>query len=261
MFHVRSISDFRALRRWALHAPLLLAAWAGCGCSPTATDPISAVRIVPDVTSLRVGEVAAFSAVASYSSGATRTTEGHWTILGNAIAAEGAPSTVRGAAVGTARLRVDAAGLFAERSLDVVEDLRGHWNGTLHYQTCNRLKGSGPGVCKNTYGLIQTLDLSVDSQSGGEMPVVVLQVASKRGVFSGRVEVTGTLTIGEGRAVWTDPEYGTDTMTFSDWQVRVGSSGGGSKEIVGTVTVDSQWTNAWGFQHYRDLCNLKLSRR
>lgn len=260
MFHVRPASpfDIRGRTPWAT---LLFAAWASGACSPTATDTISALRIVPDVTSLHVGEVGAFSAVASYSSGATRATDGTWTILGSAVASEGAPSTVRGTAVGTARLRVAASGLFAERSLDVVEDLRGSWTGTLHYQTCNRLKGSGPGVCKNTYGLIQTLDLSFDSQSGREVPVVALQVASKRGVFSGRVEVTGDLTIGEGRAIWSDPEYGTDTMTFSDWQVRVGSSGGGSKEIVGTVTVDSQWTNAWGFQHYRDLCKVKLSRR
>jgi hypothetical protein len=246
-----------SMRAWTLLGALACS-W-NCGQSAPSSH-VTAITIVPGRDALYVGEAADFRAVGSLSDGTTREVTGTWTVSGSALVQEAIPSRVRGARLGSASVLFTGESVSAARPLDVVDDLRGEWKGTLHYETCNRVSGEGPGVCKQTFGLTQYPEFSITTQLGRQFDIDFL-ISKSRGVFSGQAVVNRSVQIQDGVATWPGEHYGPHSYAFTNWSLRLEGPTGPEAELTGTVTVDRKWTNAWGPQHYNDLCTLKVKRQ
>ena len=149
-----------------------LALASAVGCSATApSSQLTAITITPARDALYLGEAVDFRAVGHLSNGSTREVMGTWTVSGPALAQETAAGRVRGAGLGSASVLFNGEGLFAERPLGVVDDLRGEWTGTLHFETCNRISGTGPSNCKNTFGHTDYPEFSITAQTGRQFTI------------------------------------------------------------------------------------------
>ena len=160
----------------------------------------------------------------------------------NGLAVAGSP--------GIAELRASVDGIAAVRAVRVVPDMRGIWTGTLVLSCAagnvTRVEGAGPGPCK-TPTITNQATLEASAQQGDRVTGSFTYLNSIVGPFIGIVGVDGSWDWPEFTASAMSSEHGTlSEYIFKGWRMTPQASG----SISGSGSVDSKYTNAWGYQHY-----------
>jgi hypothetical protein len=130
-----------------LMTSVLLTAW-GCGGggttpvtpSPPAPPTANSISITSGVDALRVGFFADFTVTASMSDLTTQivTTQSVWTTSDPAIATIDAQGRLTGLSHGSVALNASYQGRTVSRSVHIVHNYGGHWDGTFAVRACDQ---------------------------------------------------------------------------------------------------------------------------
>jgi len=133
-----------------------LALLGGACSSPTAP---TAITIAPAISVLKVGQGETLRVVAA--ADASRELLATWTSDNPAVATVDARGTVTAVATGAATIRATSHGQVATRTLTVVPNYAGNWNGQFKIVTCTRISGPGTDPCRFIVGGSAPLELQL----------------------------------------------------------------------------------------------------
>lgn len=223
------------MNQWLAAGAVILGATA-CGHSPTqATNasnvPPSVLTITPATGLLKIGASATFSTFAVFPDGSGQTIAAEWSIDRPAVATVQSTGVVTALAPGTATLMARTAGRSASRSLRVIPDYAGSWEGTRTVIEC---LGGDPGVCTPTP--CPTLGVCPPSYTPGrteELLAVLTHrddqvtgfVSLSAGVIpsTGAIDLDGTLTL-EGVLQRSDA-VGSYETRVTEWKTTLDPTG------------------------------------
>ncbi len=197
---------------------------------------------------MRTAESIQFRAIAVRKNGASEEVRPQWAVSSASLSVEASSGLTLGGTPGTAELRASLDGVSGIRSVKVVPDMRGAWNGTLVIDCTSgdiTWVGEGPGVCK-TPTISNTARLQIDTQVG-DVAVGAFTYLGGSGSFASKVGLNGS---------WDWPGFTSSSLTdtgyyyatFRDWHLTPQAAASG--EMAGAGVLERTYTNAWGPQHW-----------
>lgn len=239
--------------------------------SSTSTTTVPAVQIVglrlaPDITSLKVGGKAAFSAYLLMSDDTRRQVEPAWAVDAPTVGTVDRTGVMTAIASGVVTIRATFDTYSEIRTLRIVPDFQGSWQGQYRIDTCTRISGNGTNPCRIVEGALFILRLDMqhsgaDDLSGeltffssGEFPDVP-GPAVETGPINGRILTDSSITIeATTKGVQGEPR----SRTLSDWITSPQST----SILVGRYIGNRTFENAFGTQVVREDCSIvKLQRK
>jgi hypothetical protein len=230
----------------ALMTCVLLSAW-GCGgggttpVTPTPPAPPTAnsITITSGVDALRAGFFADYTVTANMSDRTTQlvTTQSVWSTSNSAIATVDARGRVTALSHGTISLNATYQGLTVSRSVYIVHNYGGHWDGTFVVRACDQ---SGIFVssryCENLGR--EPLNFALELTQGGANADQITGLMSLRNLIG---PVTGSVTP-DGRLVLNGPYVATTSgvnirVDIPSWLTSPVGSLGMSGFFVYSLTV------------------------
>lgn len=226
------------------------------GCAPP-----QAVKLLlaPDTSSIKVAGAITLSAVLLLSDGSQRPVNAVWSVDTPAVASIDSSGRLRGLAAGTVVVRASFEALSADRSILVVSDFEGTWQGTYRIDVCTRLNGDGENPCRFLQGRSLPMTLIV-KHTGAEDVTGTLTFFTnigtpfEAGPITGRVNSDQTLSL---KCLTAPIDVEAGHRTVSGWTTALQSANVMAGKFIGNRTA----ANAFGTQVTREDCTItKLQR-
>lgn len=175
------------------------------------------------------------------------------------MAAVDSTGQVKGVAPGTGTLRASFGNYSATRTLRVVTDFEGSWQGVFQITDCARVSGDGSDPCRFVRGGVFSLQLlmrhmGADDLSGTLTTNDDIGHPFQTGSSKGRIDVDGSLIMeGSLKSATDDPSQ----ATLNSWS----SVSTGPNSMTGRFTQTLEFTNIFGPQvSKRDCSIIRLQR-
>lgn len=196
--------------------------------TPAPSAPTVSSLAIDGVDAIRTGFSSGFIARATMSDGTTQTVTPTWTSSNAGVATIDTAGRVDGVSHGSVSLGASYQGRTASRSVSIVNNYGGRWNGTYVLRACDQSGVfAAAGWCKQLGGVGSILPVALAfSQTGNDLSQISGTLTLGTGIagnVSGTVSADGRLNIGGSFNVTS--EGVTFVFTFGGWDTRLVSNG------------------------------------